>query len=686
MKQIQNNEFVNFIWKNAEILRGPYKKEEYQEVVLPLCVLRRFDCLLQPTKQQVLERAKVVKHDAILNKITGYDFNNISQFDFQTLLKDPDNIAANLRNYIQGFSVNIRMIFERFGFDTQIQKMDEHNLLYSVIQLFSGIDLSIQRVSNIQMGYIFEEFIRRFSENAEAGDHYTPREVIQLMVNLVLNEDQSELMQEGKIVQIGDLACGTGGMLSEATRYIQELNPNAQVEVFGQEINPKSYAIACADLLIKGQNAGHIAFGNSLNDSDGHKDLRVRYALMNPPFGVDWKHYGEKVVEEHEEKGFEGRYGAGLPRTSDGSLLFLQHMVSKMKHDEKGSRMAIIFNASPLFTGDAGSGESEIRRWIIEEDLLEGIIALPDQLFYNTGIPTYIWILSNRKNDNLEKGLIRKGKIQLVDASSYYVRMQKNLGSKRNEITESQIAEITRIYGEFKENNHSKIFDLKDFGYHKITVERPLQLNFMISPERIENLIAESTFSKLFDEEEYLKLKRKKDKKNTELKKIEKLEEGKKLQEQITAILNENVSDKLYKSRDEFLNILKPLFKNVPEVKAGLWKAIYMGLSERDETADFCLDKKGKIEPDSTLRDTEIVPLKQNIQEYFGQQVLPFFPDAWIDETKTKLGYEIPFTREFYKFEAPENADEIEIKIKDQAKVIIGMLNALLDNGGFSDE
>ncbi|BCC14005.1 hypothetical protein BC30048_4430 [Bacillus cereus] len=686
MKQIQNNEFVNFIWKNAEILRGPYKKEEYQEVVLPLCVLRRFDCLLQPTKQQVLERAKVVKHDAILNKITGYDFNNISQFDFQTLLKDPDNIAANLRNYIQGFSVNIRMIFERFGFDTQIQKMDEHNLLYSVIQLFSGIDLSIQRVSNIQMGYIFEEFIRRFSENAEAGDHYTPREVIQLMVNLVLNEDQSELMQEGKIVQIGDFACGTGGMLSEATRYIQELNPNAQVEVFGQEINPKSYAIACADLLIKGQNAGHIAFGNSLNDSDGHKDLRVRYALMNPPFGVDWKHYGEKVVEEHEEKGFEGRYGAGLPRTSDGSLLFLQHMVSKMKHDEKGSRMAIIFNASPLFTGDAGSGESEIRRWIIEEDLLEGIIALPDQLFYNTGIPTYIWILSNRKNDNLEKGLIRKGKIQLVDASSYYVRMQKNLGSKRNEITESQIAEITRIYGEFKENNHSKIFDLKDFGYHKITVERPLQLNFMISPERIENLIAESTFSKLFDEEEYLKLKRKKDKKNTELKKIEKLEEGKKLQEQITAILNENVSDKLYKSRDEFLNILKPLFKNVPEVKAGLWKAIYMGLSERDETADFCLDKKGKIEPDSTLRDTEIVPLKQNIQEYFGQQVLPFFPDAWIDETKTKLGYEIPFTREFYKFEAPENADEIEIKIKDQAKVIIGMLNALLDNGGFSDE
>lgn len=375
----KNNELVNFIWKNAEILRGPYKKEEYRDVILPLCVLRRFDCLLEPTKKAVLEKAKTVKHDAILNKITGYDFNNTSPFDFQTLLKDPDNIAANLRNYIQGFSANVRTIFERFEFDDEIKKMDEHNLLYSVIQLFASIDLHISKVSNIQMGYIFEELIRRFSENAEAGDHYTPREVIKLMVNLVLNEDQSELMKEGKIVQIGDFACGTGGMLSEATEYIKELNPNAQVEVFGQEINPKSYAIACADLLIKGQNASNIAFGNSLTDQDGHKDLQVRYALMNPPFGVDWKHYSEKIIEEHEEKGFEGRYGAGLPRTSDGSLLFLQHMISKMKRDEKGSRMAIIFNGSPLFTGDAGSGESEIRRWIIEQDLLEGIVALPDQ-------------------------------------------------------------------------------------------------------------------------------------------------------------------------------------------------------------------------------------------------------------------------------------------------------------------
>lgn len=660
MEKIQNNEFVNFIWKNAEILRGPYKKEEYQEVVLPLCVLRRFDCLLQPTKQQVLERTKVVKHDAILNKITGYDFNNTSQFDFQTLLKDPDNITANLRNYIQGFSANVRIIFERFEFDKQIQKMDEHNLLYSVIQLFVGIDLSIQRVSNMQMGYIFEEFIRRFSENAEAGDHYTPREVIQLMVNLVLNEDQSELMQEGKIVQIGDFACGTGGMLSEATRFIQELNPSTQVEVFGQEINPKSYAIACADLLIKGQNAGHIAFGNSLTDADGHKDLQVRYALMNPPFGVDWKHYGESIKEEHEEKGKDGRYGAGLPKTSDGSLLFLQHMVSKMKRDEKGSRMAIIFNGSPLFTGDAESGESEIRRWIIEEDLLEGIVALPDQLFYNTGISTYIWILSNRKNDDLAKGAVRKGKIQLVDATSFAEKMRKSLGNKRNEITESQIAEITRVYGGFKENEYCKIFDLEDFGYRKITVEQPLQLNFMISPDRIENLYNEAVFAKLYDEEVYTELSGKKDKKTADMKKLEKWEEGKKLQEKILGILHENTSDILYKNRENFLKVLKPLFNNVPEVKAGLWKAIYMGLSERDKTAEVCKGAKGKVEADPTLRDTENILLKEDVQEYFEREVLPCVSDAWIDESKMKIGYEIPFTRYFYKYEDLESSSVLK--------------------------
>lgn len=674
MNQLQNTEFVNFIWKNAEILRGPYKKEEYRDVILPLSVLRRFDSLLEPSKKAVLDKAKTVKHDAILNKISGYDFNNTSEYDFRTLLEDPDNIAANLRDYLRGFSSNVRMIFDRFEFEDEIKKLDEHNLLYSVIQLFAGIDMSVSKVSNMQMGYIFEELIRRFSENAEAGDHYTPREVIKLMVNLLLNEDQADLMQEGKIVQVGDFACGTGGMLSEATKYIRELNPNAQVEVFGQEINPKSYAIACADLLIKGQSAGHIAFGNSLTNTDGHKDLQVRYALMNPPFGVDWKHYGESIKGEHEEKGFDGRYGAGLPRTSDGSLLFLQHMISKMKRDEKGSRMAIIFNGSPLFTGDAGSGESEIRRWIIEQDLLEGIIALPDQLFYNTGISTYIWILSNRKNDDLAKGAIRKGKIQLVDATSFYVKMRKSLGNKRHEITEEQISDIARIYGDFRENEYSKIFDLKDFGYHKITIERPLQLNFMISKERIENLYSEMAFAKLYDEDEYMQLSRKKDKKLAEEKKIKKMNEGKELQEKILTILNDNISERLYKNREDFLKILKPLFKDVPEVKAGLWKAVYMGLSQRDETADVCKDNKRKIEADPSLRDTENVPLKENIYNYFENEVLPHVPDAWIDESKTKTGYEIPITRYFYKYEKLDSSSLLKqraIKLEESVQELL---------------
>lgn len=678
MEILKNNEFVNFIWKNAEILRGPYKKEEYRDVILPLSVLRRFDSLLEPTKMAVLEKTKIVKHDAILNKITGYDFNNTSPFDFMSLLKDPDNIAANLRNYIQGFSPNVRIIFERFDFEDEIKKMDEHNLLYSVIKLFASIDLNISKVSNMQMGYIFEELIRRFSENAEAGDHYTPREVIKLMVNLILNEDQSNLMKEGKIVQVGDFACGTGGMLSEATEFIKELNPNTQVEVFGQELNPKSYAIACADLLIKGQNSGHIAFGNSLNDNDGHKDLQVRYALMNPPFGVDWKHYGDKIKEEHEELGFDGRYGAGLPRTSDGSLLFLQHMISKMKRDKKGSRMAIIFNGSPLFTGDAGSGESEIRRWVIENDLLEGIIALPDQLFYNTGISTYIWILSNRKNENIEKGAVRKGKVQLVDATKFYIKMRKSLGNKRNEITEDQINEISRIYGEFKESEVSKIFDLEDFGYQKITVERPLQLNFLISPERIENLYQESAFAKLYDESAYNELDRKKDKKAADIKKLEKWATGKELQEKIIAILRENISDQTYHNREEFIAILKPLFKEIPEVKAGLWKAIYMGLAERDEAADVCKDKKGNAEADPTLRDTENVPLKEDIGEYFQREVVPHVSDAWIDNSKTKVGYEIPLTRYFYKHEGLKSSDVLKNQVVELEKEVQELLKKVL--------
>lgn len=668
---------VNFMWNIAELLRGPYKKEKYGDVILPLCVLRRFDCILDETKQEVLAKAENTKIDAILNRITKVNFNNTSQYDFEKLLEDPDNIASNLKNYIQGFSCNVREIIENFEFDKEIKKMDDNNLLYSVIKEFNAIDLHPEVVSSIEMGYIFEELIRRFSENAEAGDHYTPREVIKLMVNLILNEDQSELMQPGKIVTVGDFACGTGGMLSEATRYIKELNPGIQVEVYGQELNPQSYAICCSDILIKGQNEKNIALGNSFTN-DGHKNLQVRYALMNPPFGVDWKKDKYVIEEEHKERGFEGRFGAGLPRTSDGSLLFLQHMASKMKQDEKGSRMAIIFNGSPLFTGDAGSGESEIRKWVIENDLLEGIIALPNDLFYNTGIATYVWILSNRKNEDLSKGAIRKGKIQLVDATNFYEKMRKSLGSKRNEITQKYVDEITRIYGDFKENEYCKIFDNEDFGYSKITVERPLQLNFMISKERIENLKGEGAFAKLYDEDKYNELLEKEKKTKADEKNISKFEEGKVLQESIIKKLEENIDDKLYSNREEFIKVIKNILKDIEEVKGSLLKSIYMGLSERDENSEVCKDSKGRIEADSNLRDSESVPLKEDIKEYFEREVLPHVSNAWIDEDKTKVGYEIPFTRHFYKYEKLESAESLKDKAIEIEERIAQMLKKVL--------
>lgn len=691
------NEKVNFIWKIAELLRGPYKPEKYGDVILPMAVLRRFDCLLQDTKLEVIEKAKTTDIEMILNKVAGYRFSNKSEFDFEKLTQDPDNIRTNFENYIQGFSSNVREIIENFEFDNEIKKLDENNLLFLVIKEFNNIDLHPDVVSNQEMGYIFEELIRRFSENAEAGDHYTPREVIELMVNLIFNGMEEELTTPGSIITVGDFACGTGGMLSVATNYIQGLNPKAQVEVFGQELNNQSYAICKSDILIKGQQEKNIVFGNSFTN-DGHKDQKVRFALMNPPFGVDWKKDKDFIESESKELGFDGRFGAGMPRTSDGSLLFLQHMVSKMIEDEKGSRMAIIFNGSPLFTGDAGSGESEIRRWIIENDMLEGIVALPTDLFYNTGIATYIWVLTNRKNDNILKGPVRKGKIQLVDGTSFYHKMRKSLGSKRNEISKKDIEELARIYGEFKENEYCKIFDNKEFGYLKVTIERPLKLNFQISEKRIEKIYGETAFSKLYDEEKAEELELEKEKKSIkkkDLTKLEKLYEGKALQDKIISILKENISDKLYKNRDEFEEYLKEIFKDV-KLTNGLKKAILMGLSERDETADYCYKGKKK-EADTDLRDTENIPLsldveeynpdttehikkeRENIENYVEREVAPHVKEFWIDHTKTKIGYEIPFTRYFYKYESlrpfkeiMEEVKELESEIEAEIKKVIG--------------
>lgn len=679
---------VNFIWKIAELLRGPYKPENYGNVILPLVVLRRFDCLLAKNKGAVIEKAKTTDIDLLLNNAAGYGFSNKSKYDFERLLDDPDHIRSNFVSYTQGFSANIREIIEYFEFGNELKKLDDNNLLFLVIKEFINIDLHPDVVSNQEMGYVFEELIRRFSENAEAGDHYTPREVIRLMVNLIFNEMEDELCSPGSIFTIGDFACGTGGMLSESTKYIQELNPDAQVVVFGQELNPQSYAICKADILIKGQQEKNIIFGNSFTQ-DGHMDQKVRFALMNPPFGVDWKKDKDFIDKEANVLGFNGRFGAGTPRTSDGSLLFLQHMISKMMQDEKGSRMAIIFNGSPLFTGDAGSGESEIRRWVIENDLLEGVVAMPTDLFYNTGIATYLWILTNRKNDQILKGPVRKGKVQLVDATGFFHKMRKSLGSKRNEIGEHDIAEISRVYGGFQEGEHCKIFDNKEFGFLKVTIERPLKLNFRICEERIENLYTETGFSGLYDEDKAAELELEKEKmtiKKKDLAVLEKLYEGKALQEKILSILKTNNSEKIHKNRDEFDKHLMTVFKGI-NLSSSLQKTLLMGLSERDETADYCI--KGKIkEADTSLRDTESIPLshavetyevdpvkhirkeKQNILDYVEREVKPHVAEFWIDHDKTKIGYEIPFTRYFYKYEALRPFAEIMREIEILEKVI----------------
>ena len=564
------SEKANLIWAIADKLTGVYKPHEYGEVILPLTVIRRFDCVLADTKEAVLKKndqvGKLQMKDVFLCKESGYDFYNISKFDFQKLLSDPDGIEANFRAYINGFSENVRNIIEKFNFDNQITRLAEKNLLYIVIQEFTtaNADLHPSKISNLEMGYIFEEIIRRFSEahNEDAGQHYTPREVIELMVNILFYND-SDLLTGNIAKTIYDPACGTGGMLSVAEDYLKKLNKDAELIAFGQEINDQTYAICKADMLIKGANADNIKNGNTLSD-DQFKEDSYDYILSNPPFGREWKN-DKKAVEAEAKLGFAGRFGAGLPAVGDGQMLFLETAIAKMK--PQGSRIAIIHNGSPLFTGDAGSGASEIRRYILENDLLEAIIALPNDIFYNTGIATYIWVLSNKKPD------YRKGKVQLINANELYEKRRKSLGNKRNDIPKEYIDEITKLYGEFKESKISKIFDNEDFGYSKIVVERPK--------------------------------------------------------------LNED---------------------GTPELK------------------------KGKPVPDTSLRDTENVPLKEDIQEYFKREVLSFAPDAWIDEKKTKVGYEIPFTRYFYEYIPPKPAQELEIEIKEIEMELDGALEEIFND------
>ncbi|MDZ8035799.1 class I SAM-dependent DNA methyltransferase [Nostoc sp. DedSLP04] len=680
---------AGFIWSIAELLRGDYKQADYGKVILPFTVLRRLDCVLEPTKAVVMEfyetklKSMNLKNpEPLLNQKAGVTFHNISQFTFQKLKADPDNVAANLRNFINGFSIAGREIIEYFNFTDQINRLDEANLLFLIVKNFAEINLHPDEVNSMEMGYVFEELIRKFSElsNETAGEHFTPREVIRLMVNLLFLNDRNILTQEGIVTTIYDPACGTGGMLSLAEEYIKELNQNSKAVVFGQEINPESYAICKSDMLIKGQNISNIKFGNTFT-TDGLAHETFDYMLSNPPFGVEWKKVQTSVKNEYEKKGFDGRFGAGLPRISDGSFLFLQHMISKMKRDDGGSRIAIVFNGSPLFSGSAGSGESDIRKWIIENDMLEAITALPDQLFYNTGIYTYIWIITN------SKAAERKGKIQLINAIHYYKKMSRSLGSKRNEIGNgedgkpNQIEEITRIYGEFQDNAKrkldidgkkqdvivSKIFDNEDFGYWRITVERPLRLNFQVSDERIVKLENETAFMNLAESKKRGGVA------------LREIEEGKKLQESIKEALRTLGTNNVYKNRDEFEKDLTDALKAADiKVSAPLKKVIMNALAERDETADICTDKDGNYEPDTDLRDYENVSLKDDINEYMKREVLPYVPDAWVDESKTRIGYEIPFTRHFYEYVPPRPLEEIEQEIKDLEEEIQGMLEEIL--------
>ena len=570
-----------FIWSVADLLRGDYKQSDYGKVILPFTVLRRLDCVLESTKEAVLtefaekQKAGINPEPFILRK-AGQSFYNTSPLDMKKLMGDPEHISANLYSYVQGFAPSVRDVFDHFEFNTQVERLSKAGLLYQVTEKFAQVDLHPDAVSNVQMGSVFEELIRKFAEisNETAGEHFTPREVIRLMVNLIFIEDDDILSKKGVVRTIYDPTAGTGGMLSVAGEYLAEHNPEARLTVFGQELNPESYAICKGDMLIKGQDVANIVMGNTLSE-DGHAHKKFDYMLSNPPFGVEWKKVEKEIRKEHEQMGFNGRFGAGLPRVSDGSMLFLLHLISKMRPaSEGGSRFGIVLNGSPLFTGSAGSGESEIRRYVLENDLVEAIIGLPTDMFYNTGISTYGWIVSNRKQET------RKGKVQLIDASGMSQKMRKNLGSKRKEIGDDQIDYITRLFGDFVDTQQdgkpiSRIFDNQDFGYSTITVERPL--------------------------------------------------------------------------RDEAGNVL---------------------LGQKGKA-------KGKPQPDSSLRDSENVPLKENIHEYFKREVLPHASDAWIDTDKTKVGYEIPFNRHFYVFEPPRALEAIDIDLKQTTDRILEMIKGL---------
>ncbi len=668
-----------FLWSVADLLRGDFKQSQYGRIILPFTLLRRLECVLEATKPAVLEKYEAVKtmpieaQDKLLTHAAQLSFYNTSKMDLNRL--GETDVASNLESYIQSFSPNAREIFEHFDFFNTIDKLEEADLLYNVVKHFRKEDLHPNAISNYGMGLVFEELIRRFAEssNETAGEHFTPRDIVRLTTSLVFTNDDDALTQSGLVRSIYDPTAGTGGFLSSGMEYVLELNNKASLSAFGQELNPESYAICKADMLIKGQKVDNIKLGNTLSN-DQLRTEKFDYMLSNPPFGVDWKKIQKQINNEHTEKGFEGRFGAGLPRVSDGSLLFLMHLVSKMRpQHEGGSRIGIILNGSPLFTGGAGSGESEIRRYILENDLLEAIVALPTDMFYNTGIATYVWVLSSHKPAN------RKGKVQLINAAKeraktggrgrsgggevegndenvFYAAMRKSLGSKRKELTEDAIETIVKTYGQFVENDFSKIFDYQAFGYRRITVERPLQLAVYPKDElRITALTTDKAWDKLNEHTQHTILS-------------------------ALALLNNK-----YLSRDAFLNALTTELETATaavKLSAAQLKLIVKHLSEHDDEAEIC-KVKGKVEANPDLRDNENVPLTESVDDYFAREVLPHVPNAWIDTKKTDeqdgevgvVGYEIPFNRHFYEYVPPRSLTEIDADLDKVSSEIMQLLN-----------
>ncbi|MBL8862887.1 MAG: SAM-dependent DNA methyltransferase [Planctomycetes bacterium] len=697
---MNHSEIVSFLWGVADLIRDTFKRGKYQDVILPLTVLRRLDCVLAERKDKVLAkqaelRTKRLENlDPQLRKVAGYAFYNTSRYDFEKLLSDAPHLAANLRNYIAGFSPNMREVLEKFDFDNTLSKLDEAGLLFQVLERFKGVDLHPDKIDNPTMGTIFEELLRKFNEalNENPGEHFTPRDVVHLMVDLMLAGDERDIRVKKAIRTVYDPCCGSGGMLMITKEHITvgvrkngdlllpAINPDAEIHLFGQEVNPETWAVSKSDLFMKdptGRDADHIAYGSTLSN-DRHAGQTFDYLIANPPYGKDWKRDEDAVQAEHE-RGAAGRFAPGLPRISDGQLLFLLHMLAHAKDPkEGGSRIAIIMNGSPLFTGDAGSGESEIRRFILENDLLEALIALPEQLFYNTGIATYVWVVTNRKSP------ARKGKVQLIDATSFWVPMRKSLGDKRREIPLERSQDILRILAGFKDGETrkvakdgkeddvvvSRIFPTTHFGFRKITVERPLRLNFQATPERIARLEEEKGFQALAQSK----------KKGAAGAKEQ--EEGRSLQEAIRKLVRA-LPGTLVEDRDEFERLLDAGGKTAGvKLPAPARKAILSALSERDETAVVCRDKDGNPEPDPELRDTESVPLAESVEAFFEREVKPHVPDAWIDTSRRDprdnqvglVGYEINFNRYFYRFTPPRPLEEIESEIRGIEQDILRML------------